>query len=148
MLTFDTAADLAPGPVVPLCIGTTPRRDVVDEAYAVPCHAATRGHPGRLQVCTAFERGDAGLSGAKADTAVSAYLPLGPDIPLGKLLVRIWRWAVHACKGRAYGAPGAETGAEPPRFSGLLREDRQPLGGQIAGPKRPAGSQHEPRVAR
>ena len=134
MLTFNAAADLAPGPVVPLCIGATPRHDVFDEAYTVAGHAATRGHPGRLQVRTAFERGDAGLSGAKADTAVSAYLPLGPDIPLGKLLVRIWRWAVHACKGRAYGTLGADSGGSPPRFSGLLCEDRQTLRRQVAGP--------------
>jgi len=148
VLLFSTAADLTPRPVVPLRIGATPQRHVFDEAYTVAGHAATRGHPGRLQVRPVFEGGDAGLSGAKADTAVSAYLPLGPDIPLGKLLVRTGRWAVHACKGRAYDVLGAESGGRPPRFSGLLCEDRQALRGQVAGPKRPAGGQHEPRIAR
>src|SRR5262249_10853105 len=108
VLALGTAADLAPRPVVPLGIGTTPRRYVLNQANAVAGHTAAGGHAGRLQVRAAFERGYARLGGAKADTAVGAHLPLGPDVPLGKLLVRRRRWAVHACKGRAYGAPGAE----------------------------------------
>src|SRR5262249_14356632 len=116
VLAFGTAADLAPRPVVPLRIGTTTRRHVLNQADAVASQAAARGHAGRLQVRAAFERGDARLGSAKAHPAVGAHLPLGPDVPLGKLLVRGRRWAVHACKGRAYGTLGAESGAEPPRF--------------------------------
>jgi len=48
----------------------------------------------------------------------------------------------------ASGTVGAESGARPLRLSGLLCEDRQALRGQVAGPKRPAGGQHEPRIAR
>src|SRR5262249_50502911 len=148
MLAFRTTADLAPGPVVPLCIGTTSWRDVFDQAYAVSGHATTRGQPRRLQIRAAFERRYAGLSGPKADTAVSAYLPLGPDVPLGKLLVRTRRWAVHACKGRAYGTLGAESGRSTAFGSSRLSEDGEALRCQVAGPKRPACGQHQPRIAR
>src|SRR5215472_15200137 len=123
MPAFCTTADLAPGPVVPLRIGTTPWRDVFDQPYAVSGHATTGGQSRRLQICAAFERGYAGLSRPKADTAVGAYLPLGPDIPLGKLLVRTRRWAVHACKGRAYGSLGAESSRSTAFGSSRLSED-------------------------
>ena len=62
-------------------------------------HTAPSGHAGSLQIGTAFLRGQTRLSRAETNAVVGAYLTLGPDIPLGKLLIRTRCRAVHHCKG-------------------------------------------------
>jgi hypothetical protein len=99
MLALRPAADLSTSPVVPLGIRTTPGRDVLSEADPMAAHAASRGNAGSLQVRTTFLGGHCRLRCTQTNAVVGAHLTLGPDVPLGKLLVQIGRWAVHHSKG-------------------------------------------------
>lgn len=107
VLTVRSAADLAAGPVVPLGIRPTPRRDVSDQAHTVTGQAAPSSHARRLLVSSIFQGDYRSLRGAQADAVVGADLTLGPDIPLRKLFVRIPVGAVHHCKSRAFSTVGA-----------------------------------------